>query len=1042
MHHGKNQQSISPACFDLRSNSGRGRKRNKKTIISATAIFALVSSLFLPAIAKAYTFSVGPFSTSIDVNQIIQEADLTSVSSVSDKATQSLEDRYGFNENLWKSAKRKVIAPRVEIFFDNTNPRVGEKVTAHAVPEFFKNDPQNLYYTWYLIHTKDGTIQSATNSIRDGKIEAARIMARGDYDPDLDGQNYENSSEDPDKDGWPAVDANSYDEDKTAAPMGGADGVGGLPEETVEAYSSATEWCDSLGGHSWNDCSLYDEASYRPLNTYYSPKSDQTNHYCGLCENYFSGDGASSYTNAKTARNNCCYTNTPESSLQCSSTDTDTGETTYHKCPQVEGTDYCGVTGSSLFDSCYDAFKESNKSTLSTCLDNGYSSCKTDWANVHEDTNGDGFSDISEEDTTQVSRCYGHNFGTSYNASIFRENELSNSTTSDKSGLDFSVSCKHKWVNATNYKSGSGKFPTGEEKYWKTDPSDPDTDGDGFSDEADVIGLNQQGFAWTYQAGDRVGVVVEGTSMIPTDEKNAYYKIMWGYLDVCDGTKAGLMANDECDVSGDYGFGYLATKSPLEKGEEKVKASLSFSPDNPVADPSDDNKDNIKDDGTILDADQATIISSIDNTDYNPNNLYYTWQISKGSLEKDDWKEITNLDDNFNINTPASGIGLVQFSFIPKKDALSGDGDIIYFKVTLTVSQASGINSGKGRSSVVIPYNKNGIKISLYKVDVANGKAAIGDEVCNEGLYASLCPAVKGQMLAAKVSGGKYKAGNAEFTWKMNGNPLYPPADGSSIFDGWNSNAAFFPITKQEQEIEEISVTATPKDKLQPVAGSRLITVVHPAVFIKSSDTSAAWPGTYTTQNPNQKQAYLAVESSNMFNALTSSNAAFYLDFVPYYLLGNDPNTQIDWQINGTSVSDLDFYENNPGLGTVQLTNNDQAITIPTSENEGVYYDVTAEIKKYWSDEERGIAYTAWGVAPQSLDGKNSVTVATTASAPFSGKETVSANPKQILAAVGNNLPHYFMYLLRLALAMAVMFFASFILYGFIQSLSARYEKK
>ena len=63
---------------------------------------------------------------------------------------------------------------------------------------------------------------------------------------------------------------------------------------------------------------------------------------------------------------------------------------------------------------------------------------------------------------------------------IFEENELSSSATADESGMDYSVPCKHKWMNAPGYKTGSGKFPTGEEEYWKTDPTDPDTDGDGF----------------------------------------------------------------------------------------------------------------------------------------------------------------------------------------------------------------------------------------------------------------------------------------------------------------------------------------------------------------------------------------------------------------------------------------------------------------------------------------------------------------------------------------------------------------------------------
>jgi hypothetical protein len=1032
-------------------------KKNKKIIVSAVSALALLLNLFLPAAALAYTVGLPSLtyggSVNIDVNKILQEANYSSITQIaqdsSSDITQSTEQRFGINDNIWRTGQRKVTAPRMELFFDNTNPKVGEKVTAHAVPEFFKNDPQNLYYTWYIIHTKDGKIQTATNIIADGKKEAAAIMARGDYDPDLDGQTYSDPGKDPDNDGWPAID-NSYDKDKTAAPMGGSDGVGGLAEETVSAYNTAAEWCDSLGDHSSDQCSFNDDSSSKPLNSYFTLKSSQTNHYCDLCKDYFSEDGLTAYNTAKSARNSCCYAATPEASLQCSETvevtDPDTlevtEETNYFKCPYASGTDYCGTTYNTLFDGCYDTFKETNKSTAGACLTTQYDTCKTDWATVHEDFNGDGFSDYSGQATVGVSRCYRHNFGTNADASVFKSNELSGSATEDPSGLDYPVSCKHKWINAPDYKSGSGKFQTGEEKYWKTDPTDPDTDGDGFPDGADVIGLGQQDFTWNYQAGDRIGVVTEGTSMIPVEEMSAYYKIMWGYMDVCDSTKAGLIDKDECDGSDDYGSGFLATESPNEQGNDKLKVSLSFSPENPIADPSDENKDNILDDGTITDADRITVTSSLDNTDNNPGNLYYSWQISKGDPQKDDWTEIKDIPENFNTSSPASGIGISEFSFIPKKDAFSSSSGINYFKVTLTASKASDVTAGRGRSSVIIPVNTQGIKISLHKVDIVNGKASVGDEICTDGLYKNLCPVVKGQMLAAKVSGSRYKSSNSEFSWKVDNIPAYPPANASELFDGWSDTTVFFPITKEEQGIEDVSVTATPKDSLQPATGTRLATVVHPAVFIKSGDTSLSWPKTYVAEDSNQKSAYQNIESSDAFEALTNSNAPFYLDFVPYYLLGEDTNSQINWSVNGTDLTSTDFYENNPYLGPIDLANNDRTITLPTGESEGVFTTLSAEVKKYWSDEERGIAYTTWGVAPNTLSGESSVSIETVIAPATNDTVGAAAGTGQILAAIGTHLPHYFMYLLRLVLTMTVMFVVSAGFYGVSQRLNFADDEK
>lgn len=995
----------------------------RKKITAAVTILLFLFSSLLPLKSEAILVE---FISDIASDAIDWDYAADTISS-------RIEQRYGFDQDIWLKAKRKESAPRVEVFFDNTNPKPGEKVTAHAVPEYFKNDPQNLYYTWYVIHTTDGRSQTATNSITSGKIEAAKWMSRGDYDPDLDGQEYGDSDKDPDADGWPAVDTNSYDEDETAAPMGGADGVGGLAEETVETFSSATEWCDSLGNHTWDKCSYNDTDAVKPLDTYFTLKSAQTNHYCDLCKDYFSGDGLSAYNSAKSTRNSCCYNN-------ITATDCVDGDGNPIKCPYDSSTDYCGVTYDSNFAGCYDSFKETNKSTVSTCLTTEFDSCKTDWGTVHQDTNGDGFSDLNEEDTTQVSRCYKHDFGTNANASIFRENELASGVTDDSSGLDISISCKHKWPNATDYKSGSGKFPTGEEEYWKTDPADPDTDGDGSPDEADVIGLNQQSFTWNYQTGDRVGVVVEGTSMIPTDEKNAYYKIMWGHLDVCDATKTHLLDDDGCDDSDDYGFGFFATKSPSEQGEDRLKISLSYSPDNPLADPSSENADNILGDGTITDADEISVLASLDNTDYNPSELYYTWQISKGDPSKDDWSEVKNIEDNFNTSSPASGMGIFQFNFAPKKDVLSGSGDIVYFKVTLTAGKASDLEAGRGRSSVIVPVNKKGIRITLHEVNVAGGKASIGEEICDEGLYKSLCPVVRGQMLAARVSGSHYAKSDSQFSWKINGVAHYPPANASQLFSGWSDTAIFLPITKEEQEIEEISVTATARDELLPATGVRFATVVRPALFIKSSDTSVSWPKIYAAESPTQKSVAQNIESSTAFEALTGSTASYYLDFVPYYLLGEDSNSQIDWLVNGTSIFSPDFYENNPYLGHIGLENNNRTIKMPVDGNQGAFASLSAEVQKFWSDDERSIAYSAWGIAPETLAGETSVSIESVDAA---GDTIGSANnPGQILAAIGTHLPHYFMYLLRLALTMAVMFVVSAGFYGLTQKLNLANEEK
>jgi len=1026
--------------------------KKQKKIIYAAAIFSiLLSNLISFNPQAAYAFTCNLYSCDVNVAEETDNA-MDRVMSRTEEIFTEAEDRYGFDKDIWRKAKRKVYAPRVEISFDNANPSAGEKVTAHAVPEFFQNDPQNLYYTWYLIHTDDGTPQSATNSIEEGKIEAAKIMARGDYDSELDDANYSGSSDDPDSDGWPSVD-DSYSESKSAAPFGGADGEGGITNSS-KIHSSASEYCNSLAedeSPSNDNCSYLSDSSYTSTPQYYTLDSSQTDYFCNQCRSYFLEHTDLLPSSSCTGnRNQCCYNAIPQANLECSSTttviDPITGEptdvTTYFKCAYDSSTGYCGDTadycGSDTTcqtsrSSCYDNFKTCNKNTVENCIDDKVNQCEDE----HTSNN--------DEIIFDVTRCYKHNFGTNTGEVAF--------SNDDGSGIDYPVACKHKWVDISDsYASGSGKFPNGEEDKWKTDPRDPDTDGDGFSDEADVIGLGQEDFTWNYQEGDRVGVIVEGTSMLPTDEKNVYYKIMWGGLDVCDNTKTGLMSDDECDGSDDYGYVFLATKSPSEEAsEEKLQISLSYSPENPVADPTSDE--------TMSDANEVTVSASLDNTDLKPENLYYTWYIQEEETTEGEvsWEEI-DLEDNFEISTSSSGLGISTFSFTPKKSFLEGkSGDIVDLRVVAAVSRTSSPSSyetsslgrtspRRGYANVEIPINKNGVYIKLYNVSInADGKADLGDEICDEDPYRTNCPAVQNEMLAAKISGSSSRYTSGNISWSLNGESLYQPLD-YSLFEDWSSlsdTAVFFPITKNTGETEKISIIATPKDKLQTVSVSRSIKVTSPSAQIVSDDESVSWRKVTSVESETAMGETSFIESDSVYEAFLDNSPSYKLDSIPNYLLFNTDNTTINWSIDGVDINDPDYNEENGNLIVTGFADNNQTIFLNTSIEEGAYSTLGAKFKKYWSKDERNVLYSAWGIQPQTIEASTSIDIETVADVPIEDDEDSSAlaKPKQILAAIGTHLPEYAMYILRLALTILVMFFSSVFFYGITQRISLNEEK-
>ncbi|MFA4817774.1 MAG: hypothetical protein WC608_03605 [Parcubacteria group bacterium] len=158
---------------------------------------------------------------------------------------------------------------------------------------------------------------------------------------------------------------------------------------------------------------------------------------------------------------------------------------------------------------------------------------KADYSSTSKDDDGYkaylGGDDQQGKDPEPEKHCYLHNFET---------------------GDDFNIpedKCKHLFPNApeknnNDFETGDDSFNKDEEKFWRTDPQNPDTANTGETDEANVAGLGIEEFTWNYQNGDKIGVAVEGISMDPTQSPDASYKIMWATLknETCDSVSDSL----------------------------------------------------------------------------------------------------------------------------------------------------------------------------------------------------------------------------------------------------------------------------------------------------------------------------------------------------------------------------------------------------------------------------------------------------------------------------------------------------------------------
>src|SRR6185369_1019043 len=114
-----------------------------------------------------------------------------------------LEKRYhidlGSAQNQGESfnvAANKQPTPEVSLFFNPSDPKDGQKLSAKAFPMYFSSKESNMYYTWYLKHAGcdlDNSPSGAKRSlcdrngdgritVEDWKVEAAQIISQNGFD--------------------------------------------------------------------------------------------------------------------------------------------------------------------------------------------------------------------------------------------------------------------------------------------------------------------------------------------------------------------------------------------------------------------------------------------------------------------------------------------------------------------------------------------------------------------------------------------------------------------------------------------------------------------------------------------------------------------------------------------------------------------------------------------------------------------------------------------------------------------------------------------
>lgn len=852
-------------------------KEKKK--INKKKIFILSLLLFVPLIAfgqQNLMYSESQCEIEIDPTQPV-EIDIR-------KFMSCAEERYGVDVNTMRRSNQKLYAPEVDLYFDNTEPKEGQKVTATATPMNFQNSNVNLYYTWFLFHSDDNL--DGDNAMEKAKVRAMKITAGGGFDPNLFGITY-GSSGDADDDGF-------------NTPYGGADGVGG-------------QECE--------DCDFDDLAYEQDILT--------------------------------------------------------------------------------------------TKQTV---------------------------------DPNDITRCYRHNFGLAY------DDDAGEGISQFDSGKDRIIECEHQFVEENDacggYRVGDGNFPDAEEKCWNLDPTRADTDGDGIPDEADLAGLAQSQFTWDYQPGDRVGVVIEGTSTIPINEDESsgsddtaagltsYYKIMWAGLEICKNKDEDLIEDDECEDEDDFGFTYLATKAVEEEGPQNLETDLKSTPDNPQFDEIDPEN-----------SDVITVNAVIKNEAAEGDYVFYDWDIyqckpddlencastglhiTESCSSGEQLKECAIDDDDepmLESDSYASGMGINQISFRPLPIIMENNREKEYFKVYLTTKRYEDDDS-MSLSNILIPVFKRDFGIRFFEVS-PQGEGIFGfsettDEICNLGIYRQICPVYPNQVIAAKAYSASGFGNNVTFNWKLNGETLKPIMACEMYTGGCElGDLVYFPAIGEDLSLGDISLLVK-RDEDEDLSAERTYSVNSPMAVISTDDFAGAWPLIRSD----------STEASDVFQTYSQNMVTFRAEMIPDYL-EIDKEVSLTWLLDGSEITE-EFIEENPDL-EISLPEKNKIRFKILGTTGGIKF-LTAKVEKILSFDEKYALNKNWGISDVGdLSNEQSVSIRLV----YPGDEDLddqdaTASLKVFLASTVKNAPHYFKTIIQLAVLLVIMWS---IMFGFSYLINPR----
>ncbi|MFZ2187353.1 MAG: hypothetical protein WAV46_01870 [Candidatus Moraniibacteriota bacterium] len=530
--------------------------------------------------------------------------------------------------------------------------------------------------------------------------------------------------------------------------------------------------------------------------------------------------------------------------------------------------------------------------------------------------------------------------------------------------------CKHLFPHASDtLQSGDGSFGASEERFWGTDPQDPDTADNGNKDEANVVGLGQSTLTWNYVNGDQVGVAIEGTSMLPTKHNDASSMIMWAIsnnncpIDLNDGlgsyteTIKGYLVNiPTADFNLNKCIAWLERKDgqpgkehvqglvdPTQGGQAtRLDVSVTASPSNLVNDPGNDKSgDTVAAQATVANAAQGLADVLFEWTVQISNNIGFSNAGANRTVDVTNYLRANGLLGGITGNALDSIKVKLDIPDAKIQDLLGSDADTGYvrFRVTATENFSNGVMR-KGKSDVIVKFVSTNQIITAKKVDanLADGTMKVslsGTNICNtDPLERSVCRVIKNEIVGLKVDDPNL----SNFNWTINGVPLVCTARVSSdcgvgaVDAVAQSRINYFPVTGDSGDTYTVTVTANNIVSGKTVTLTRAFNIVDPKVLIKSVD-GTAWPkflGQYkdisgsvnpVTGLPTCPNGLCDDLSESIFQANSGSTLGFQATFIPGFL---GLLATKEWSVDGAEVTEgaggaMSFLADKPAPGVYAI---------------------------------------------------------------------------------------------------------------------------